>query len=107
MKPLAGTAIWHLLLSSPGATLSESFYFAVVTFLTIGYGDLHPVSKAAKVFFIVYVVLSLIVHFTVLSCFLSNSLTLQGLGGEDAEQRSRVRPSAVFKSSTFTDQTGH
>jgi hypothetical protein len=70
----AGTAIWHALLSSPKEDISDSFYFAVVTFLTIGYGDIHPASNAAKLFFIVYVMLSLVVQFTVLSCFLSNSI---------------------------------
>lgn len=39
----------------------------MVTFLTIGYGDIAPVTEPAKAFFIFYTLLSLIVQLTVVA----------------------------------------
>ena len=41
---------------------------------------MHPASALAKVFFIIYVLLSLVVQFTVISSFLSTSLSLRESG---------------------------
>jgi potassium channel subfamily K, other eukaryote len=71
----AGTVIWKQLME-PGASLGDAFYFAVETFLTIGYGDITPASTAAKVFFILYTVLSLVVQLTVVTTFVSSTLHL-------------------------------
>ena len=71
---LAGTAIWMHLLGA-NAAIGDSFYFAVVTFLTIGYGDITPASPTAKMFFIIYTVASLIVQLTVVSTVLAKTLT--------------------------------
>eukprot|EP00892_Ulva_mutabilis_P004637 jgi/Ulvmu1/2545/UM139_0013.1 len=68
-----GTIIWmHLL--GPRAAFGDAFYFAVVTFLTIGYGDITPASSTSKVFFIIYTVASLIVQLTVVSNVLAKTL---------------------------------
>lgn len=69
----AGTIIWMHLLPD-GAAVGDAFYFAVVTFLTIGYGDITPASHTAKVFFIIYTVASLIVQLTVVSHILCKTL---------------------------------
>lgn len=74
---VAGTLVWYHLLKfhvrteSTGNELADSFYFAVVTFLTIGYGDIAPVTEAAKAFFIVYTVMSLVVQLTVVAGLVS------------------------------------
>jgi hypothetical protein len=46
--------------SARPVTFFDSLYFALVTFLTIGYGDIIPVSAAAKGIFFVQVYLGLI-----------------------------------------------
>ena len=42
-----------------GWTLAESVYFASVTVLTIGYGDLRPTTGAGKLFCIFYIPMAL------------------------------------------------
>jgi hypothetical protein len=63
----AGTILWHALLSEGERRWDDAFYFAVVTFTTIGYGDLAPADRLAKLFFMVYVFLTLIVQLTVVT----------------------------------------
>lgn len=60
-----------------GTSVGDSFYFAVVTFLTIGYGDVHPASSMAKAFFMMYIFASLLVQLTVLASFVSTSLSFK------------------------------
>lgn len=50
----------HYVGSDRTVTFFDSLYFALVTFLTIGYGDITPVSAAAKGIFFVQVYLGLI-----------------------------------------------
>lgn len=72
----AGAFLWQQLKLSGDdvETFGDAFYFAVETFLTIGYGDISPASTLAKVFFIVFTLTSLVVQLTVLSTVLSSSL---------------------------------
>lgn len=66
-----GTLVWHALLGGDAKKWDDPFYFAVVTFTTIGYGDLAPAGHWAKLFFMVYVILTLIVQLTVLASFVN------------------------------------
>ncbi len=40
-----------------GVTLTEAFYFIVVTIATVGYGDIHPVTDAGRLLTIILIVL--------------------------------------------------
>ena len=40
-----------------GVTLTEAFYFIIVTIATVGYGDIHPVTDAGRLLTIVLIVL--------------------------------------------------
>ena len=73
---LSGTLTWMRLLPEE-TRLGDAFYFAVTTFLTIGYGDIHPESAAARAFFIVYISVSLVVQLTVLASFVNASLSIK------------------------------
>lgn len=45
----------------------DAFYFAVVSLMTVGYGDLVPTNDATKLFLIFYLPLGIAVGFTVLA----------------------------------------
>lgn len=88
MQLHAGTLIWqHLLSTTSGAegSFGDAFYFSVVTFLTIGYGDLAPASDIGKVYFILYCIASLIVQLTIVSELLSTTITFRPTDPEDAQ----------------------
>src|SRR5919202_669915 len=38
-----------------GRSLRDSFYFSVITFTTVGYGDLSPHTAAGKIFTVFYI----------------------------------------------------
>lgn len=44
--------------SAEGWTLTDSFYFAVATATTVGYGDLVPTHEISKIFTIAYMIIS-------------------------------------------------
>lgn len=46
-----GTIAYHFL---EGWSYVDAMYFSVITLTTIGYGDMHPVLVATKVFTIIY-----------------------------------------------------
>ena len=62
--------------------MTDSFYFATVTFLTIGYGDIHPQSELAKIFLIVYMATSNIVQLTVLASLVQSAINFRKKGAE-------------------------
>lgn len=59
-----GTVVFRWL---EGWTVVDSLYFSVVTLATVGYGDLHPTTEAAKLFTVLYILLGL----GVLAAFIS------------------------------------
>jgi voltage-gated potassium channel len=40
-----------------GVTLTEAFYFLVVTIATVGYGDIHPVTTSGRILTVILIVL--------------------------------------------------
>jgi voltage-gated potassium channel len=46
---VVAAVLFYLLDGKPGPTLFESFYWSIVTISTLGYGDIVPVTVAAKV----------------------------------------------------------
>jgi hypothetical protein len=82
----AGTLVWHALLGGDTKKWDDAFYFAVVTFTTIGYGDLAPSGHWAKLFFIVYVILTLIVQLTVLANFVNAAAEMVAESSSDTAQ---------------------
>ena len=53
MTVAVGTVAYSLL---EGWSLLDSLYFCVVTLATVGFGDLHPTTDAAKLFTVGYIV---------------------------------------------------
>ncbi|MDQ3075994.1 MAG: potassium channel family protein [bacterium] len=49
-----GTVLFHFL---EGWHFAESFYFSVVTLMTVGYGDLHPTTDFSRIVTAVYVLI--------------------------------------------------
>ena len=122
----AGTLLWKYLLRSDSVPLGVAFYFAVVTFTTIGYGaptartvqlaplatasralccggraarcapratrtrahagDVTPSTAAGKVFFMVYVIGTLVVHLTVLTNFVDAAVRMAVKDADEAAQ---------------------
>lgn len=55
---LIGTVSYHFI---EGWRYIDAFYFSVVTLTTIGFGDLHPVTDAGKLFTVAYIILGVAV----------------------------------------------
>ena len=53
---LLGTLVYRWL---EGWSLVDSLYFSVVTLATVGFGDLHPTTVAAKLFTVLYILFGL------------------------------------------------
>ena len=53
---LVGTLVFRWL---EGWSVIDSAYFSVITLATVGFGDLHPTTDAAKIFTIFYVLFGL------------------------------------------------
>jgi len=56
---LCGTTVTHLWMD--GWTFIDSMYFTVVSFTTVGYGDLYPNTDGQRAFTTVYVIIGIIV----------------------------------------------
>jgi Ion channel len=102
----AGTVLWSQLLTPKAGEcgLADAFYFSVVTFLTIGYGDIAPASDTAKFFFIWYTVASLIVQLLVVGSLLGRAFsftppeTERLPGGSQAVRHApRIPPSSTCR----------
>lgn len=67
-------------------TLLDFFYFSTITFVTIGYGDIHPISPAAKLSAISQALLAHVISIlflAILLLYLSNSIGGGGGTGKD------------------------
>lgn len=53
---VTGALVYHYL---EGWSMVDSFYFAVITLTTIGYGDFSPQTDAGKIFTMFYVIVGL------------------------------------------------
>lgn len=71
---LVGTLVWSHL--EPEWGVGDVFYFSVVTFLTIGYGDMFPSTPASKSFFMLYILISMILQLTVVGTFIAQALSM-------------------------------
>jgi hypothetical protein len=80
---LVGTVVFRWL---EGWSVLDSAYFSVITLATVGFGDLHPTTDAAKAFTIVYVLVGL----GILAAFITE-LTRQH-AATIARLRERIRP---------------
>jgi len=56
---IIGTVVTHLWID--GWTFIDSMYFIVVSFTTVGYGDLYPTTDGQRLFTTVYVIIGIIV----------------------------------------------
>lgn len=56
LQVLIGTVVYRWL---EGWTVVDSLYFSVVTLATVGFGDLHPTTDAAKLFTVLYILAGL------------------------------------------------
>jgi hypothetical protein len=66
-----GTVIYH---SMEGWSWVTSFYFAVCTITTVGYGELHPTSELSQLFTAIYALVGVGVAFTSLGVIGANYL---------------------------------
>ena len=99
----AGTLLWCYLLE-PHADIGRAFYFAVVTFTTIGYGDVTPATTVAKVFFMVYVTATLVVQLTVLTTLIGETLQAPvHVPEHDVVEGDAVRPCLLYTSPSPRD----
>jgi hypothetical protein len=69
----------------------DSLYFSVVTLATVGYGDLHPTTEAAKLFTVGYILAGI----GVLAGFASELTKFRRRGEPIAEELGIVSPSEL------------
>lgn len=106
----AGTFVWQRLITtgdgnSPegkGENLSfaDAWYFTVVTFTTVGYGDILPKSQAAKGFFMFWCIASSFINFAVVSKFLSGVLVFKPSPEDNVDCEHCGRPQLVRATSS-------
>ncbi|OGS56210.1 MAG: hypothetical protein A3K60_08855 [Euryarchaeota archaeon RBG_19FT_COMBO_56_21] len=66
-----GTVIYHFM---EGWSWVSSFYFAVCTITTVGYGELHPTTELSQLFTAIYALVGVGVAFTALGVIGANYL---------------------------------
>lgn len=67
-----GTTVYMLL---EGWSFIDALYFSVVTLATVGFGDLHPTTDAAKLFTVLYIISGL----GIIAAFLSELTKYRGV----------------------------
>lgn len=83
---LIGTGVYMVL---EGWSPVDALYFSVVTLSTVGFGDLHPTTEAAKLFTVAYILSGL----GVIATFLSELPKYRsGPRGEAAADQDHERP---------------
>lgn len=58
-----------------GLTKTDAFYFAVTTFSTVGYGDIHPVSPASKLVVAFQILVGLLLTIVLVGVFVSQLIS--------------------------------
>lgn len=71
---VSGTYMFHLL---EDWTWTQAFYFSVVTFTTVGYGDLVPTRDLTRLFTAIYILFSVGITVSALGVLGQNYLTHQ------------------------------
>lgn len=71
-----GTVVYMYL---EGWSPIDALYFSVVTLATVGFGDLHPTTDAAKLFTVLYIISGL----GIIAAFLSAITRYRGTGRRD------------------------
>ena len=75
-----------------------SFYFSIVTFATVGYGDIHPYSVGETVVTITYIMINI-----AMSAYIIASITLLVSKGDMRVSQFRDRISALFSYSDINN----
>ena len=66
-----------------GLTLLDSFYYAVVTLSTTGYGDITPVSEGARLVNVLFITPARVLFLIILVAAALNFVAVRRLGGRD------------------------
>lgn len=87
-------------------SLLSSLYFTVVTLSTVGYGDIVPISSAAKVFVIILIIVGLSIFLTAVTLLSSEIMNsrIKKLSGEISYLESKLsKAEAILIGTDFTN----
>jgi potassium channel subfamily K, other eukaryote len=82
-------------------TVVDSVYFAVVTFTTIGYGDLIPLSHAARFFTCVYALSGVTCLGIAIGVVSANIAEARDKAVREAKEKDKVRALALFRTDSM------